>query len=520
MKRVIYVLLLVAMTWSGLTPASAAEPDGTFAVAVERSDAGFIIRGSLTASNEQLSGLSVDLVRAGDEGIVASAIMRADGSVEFLRGGNEAGQSYRLRATTGSATYRSAAVTLSIATSSLIMTVPQQTPAKAPFDVSFTLTSGGQPLANRNVEVVFGAQAARAVVTDAAGIARISLTSRGGGRASITARFAGDATHRATERQTWVYLGQQPFRVSLSTPGSTRDGDALKAVVKLSDVNGKPLNAKVEFRVHEATSGVRRSFVRQTSGGAATLKVRIYRSAYVRVYASEQNGYAGARSSLNYVRLTPAGTPVRLKGAPAPYVKVPAQPVATTGGADIRTSAVPESVWRDMQGKTWRPGCLARNRLRYITTNYWSFDGYRRRGELVVAADIAYKYERALNNLYYGRHPLRSMYRVDRFGYSAKLRGGNDYGSMAADNTSAFNCRDVVGSPGIKSPHSTGRSFDLNPWENPYLSGEGWTPNTYWVNRSEARVAWRYAGHPVVQALYKAGFRWTYGVYDAQHFDG
>ena len=65
------------------------------------------------------------------------------------------------------------------------------------------------------------------------------------------------------------------------------------------------------------------------------------------------------------------------------------------------------------------------------------------------------------------------MYRVDRFGYSSRLRGGDDYASMAAGNTSVFNCRDVVNRPGVRSPHSYGRALDVNTWENPYRSARG-----------------------------------------------
>lgn len=52
-----------------------------------------------------------------------------------------------------------------------------------------------------------------------------------------------------------------------------------------------------------------------------------------------------------------------------------------------------------------------------------------------------------------------------------------DVASMAAGNTSAFNCRDVVGRPGVRSPHSYGRALDLNPSEDPYRVGGQWLPN-------------------------------------------
>ena len=88
----------------------------------------------------------------------------------------------------------------------------------------------------------------------------------------------------------------------------------------------------------------------------------------------------------------------------------------------------------------------------------------------------------ALAEMYRKKLPIRAMYRVDRFGWSKRLRGGDDYKSMAAGNTSAFNCRQVVGSPGRRSPHSWGRSLDVNTWENPYRSAQGTVPNTWWMS--------------------------------------
>jgi hypothetical protein len=111
------------------------------------------------------------------------------------------------------------------------------------------------------------------------------------------------------------------------------------------------------------------------------------------------------------------------------------------------------------------------------------------------------------------------MYLVDRFGWSSRLQGADDYRSMAADNTSAFNCRSVVNNPGVRSPHSYGRALDLNTWENPYRSRTGPVPNSWWLGHSHRRVAWRSSSHPVVAALRRAGFTWTYGNGDAQHFD-
>lgn len=206
--------------------------------------------------------------------------------------------------------------------------------------------------------------------------------------------------------------------------------------------------------------------------------------------------------------------------APRPG-KLPAQRRGFGSGAYVRVMPIPNGVWNHMKGISWRPGCpVGRSGLRLIRTNYWGFDGYRHRGELIVNAKITHKYVGVLRDLYAAKLPLRAMYRVDRFGYSARSGGGNDFASMRHDNTSAFNCRWVTGNPGTTSPHSTGRAFDLNTWENPYRSRQGWLPNTWWVGRADARVAWRSGQHRVVKILRRNGFSWTYGNGDSQHFDG
>ena len=147
----------------------------------------------------------------------------------------------------------------------------------------------------------------------------------------------------------------------------------------------------------------------------------------------------------------------------------------------------------------------------------WGFDGYRHRGELVVNRNAATRFAAAFAGLYRNRVPIRSMYRPDRFGWSAVLRGANDYRSMEADNTSAFNCRGVANKPGVLSPHATGYAVDINTWENPY---DCRLPNRYWCYHSLRNPAtWRSRSALVVQVLARHGLRWTYGMTDIQHFD-
>lgn len=235
--------------------------------------------------------------------------------------------------------------------------------------------------------------------------------------------------------------------------------------------------------------------------------------------AREDVAWAAAHSAVITVDNRPRRAPLRL-GGPAPRA-LPVQARAVGSGPHLTVGRVPDAVWRSMVGRSWHRGCpVGRDGLRLLRVNYWGFDGYRYRGELVVNAAIARRAGAALAEMHARALPIRSMYRVDRFGWSRELQGADDRASMRADNTSAFNCRQVVGRPGVRSPHSTGRSVDLNPWENPYRTSAGWVPNTWWVSRSHPQVAWRSSDHAVVQLWRRHGFRWTYGTSDAHHYDG
>ena len=70
---------------------------------------------------------------------------------------------------------------------------------------------------------------------------------------------------------------------------------------------------------------------------------------------------------------------------------------------------------------------------------------------------------RVFRRLYEERFPIRRMRLVDRY-------GADDDRSMAADNTSAFNCRLRAGSSTEWSQHAYGRAIDVNPVENPFVT--------------------------------------------------
>ena len=174
-----------------------------------------------------------------------------------------------------------------------------------------------------------------------------------------------------------------------------------------------------------------------------------------------------------------------------------------------------------MVGRSWHRGCpVGRSGLRLLSINYWGFDGYRRRGQMVLSAAVVGRAAAALRDMYNQRFPIRRMYRVDRFGWSKKLQGADDYKSMRADNTSAFNCRSVVNRPGVRSPHATrsrrGHQHLGEPL--PVCDRAGAELVVGLTQPPEDRVAVELT--PRRTNLAVARFRWTYGTGDSQHVDG
>jgi D-alanyl-D-alanine carboxypeptidase len=154
---------------------------------------------------------------------------------------------------------------------------------------------------------------------------------------------------------------------------------------------------------------------------------------------------------------------------------------------------------------SWRAGCpVAPAQLRRVRLTHWGFDGRVHTGRLIVnrtaVGDIVVVFRR----LYAARFPIRRVRPIDAY-------AGNDERSLAADNTAAFNCRNVIG-PGPRrwSVHAYGLAIDVNPVENPYLEGGRVHPRAgrAYLNRSNVRPGMAVRGGLLVQAFAAVGWRW------------
>jgi D-alanyl-D-alanine carboxypeptidase len=169
-------------------------------------------------------------------------------------------------------------------------------------------------------------------------------------------------------------------------------------------------------------------------------------------------------------------------------------------------------------GGSWRPGCpVGPARLRTLHVSYVGFDGRAHTGALVVNRAVTGDATAVFRRLYTARFPIHRMEPIARF-------GGSDDRSMAADNTSGFNCRSAV-APGPKhwSVHAYGEAIDVNTVENPYLEGGRVLPpaGRAFVDRSHYRRGMAVAGGVLVRAFASVGWlwggRWTASP-DWQHF--
>ncbi len=110
-------------------------------------------------------------------------------------------------------------------------------------------------------------------------------------------------------------------------------------------------------------------------------------------------------------------------------------------------------------------GC---ERLRLVKFSYVDFAGIRHDdGEIVVMDAVADRVLRIFETLRARKFPIAKARLMDAY-------GGDDEASMAADNTSSFNHREIAGGGKI-SLHAYGLAIDLNPVENPYVTRNGAT---------------------------------------------
>lgn len=214
---------------------------------------------------------------------------------------------------------------------------------------------------------------------------------------------------------------------------------------------------------------------------------------------------------LTYGATTPGTYRWRVTGIYQPGTTV------TTGEASLtRVAGAAPSITRTTTGEVsgyWTSSCpLGPSRLSTIRINHWDYSGNIRRGEIIVRDDLAAQVSAVLQQSFDARFPFAQM-------RLPSVWGGDDIKMMAANNTSGFNCRKVVGNPYAWSPHAYGIAVDINPRENPYRDPSGtWYPNaTYAYSRPSGVKGMLYSTSTPVRAFQARGWRWESG-WDWHHF--
>ena len=215
-----------------------------------------------------------------------------------------------------------------------------------------------------------------------------------------------------------------------------------------------------------------------------------------------------AAHRVSYDTATSASTPPT-SGSSKPAVPTTAAPVFHSDVSAVTPAAV---------SATWRPGCpVGPDQLRLLHLSYWGFDGAAHTGTIVVNETVVAAVVSVFARLFADRFPIRSMQPEDAY-------GGSDPASMAADNTSGFNCRlAVTTGPPQWSVHAYGEAIDVNPVENPYIDGGQVEPaaGIAYTDRSRSRPGMALVGGALVSSFAAAGWswggRWTQSP-DYQHF--
>jgi len=154
--------------------------------------------------------------------------------------------------------------------------------------------------------------------------------------------------------------------------------------------------------------------------------------------------------------------------------------------------------------------------LTYLTITHVGFDGEDKTGHMIVAAEIGDEVLDIFREIYESGFPIYRMQLIDYFDASDNL-------SMAANNSHAFNFRNIAGT-NILSRHAFGRAIDINPIQNPYISGSYVSPaaGREYLDRTNVRPGMIIKGDAVYRAFTSRG--WTWGgdwtsIRDFHHFE-
>ena len=147
-----------------------------------------------------------------------------------------------------------------------------------------------------------------------------------------------------------------------------------------------------------------------------------------------------------------------------------------------------------------------------VDVQYISFDGLPHSGQLIVHKNVSEEIQEIFDEILAQRFPITHAIPISAYDW-------DDEASMSANNTSAFNYREIFGTTTI-SNHARGLAIDINPLLNPCIAIDGtiqpaagvYDPSKPGTIRPE---------DPIVTSFTSRGWRWLghRDRKDWQHFD-
>lgn len=139
------------------------------------------------------------------------------------------------------------------------------------------------------------------------------------------------------------------------------------------------------------------------------------------------------------------------------------------------------------------------NNLTIINVQYYSFDNKLHQGQLVIHKEIKNDIIELFDLIKNKKFPIEKVIPIVKYNWS-------DSASMADNNTSAFNYRNVSGTKNL-SKHAFGKAIDINPVQNPYKSKSGiLSPRNATYDKRKAGTLT--SDNEIVKFLISRGWEW------------
>lgn len=136
------------------------------------------------------------------------------------------------------------------------------------------------------------------------------------------------------------------------------------------------------------------------------------------------------------------------------------------GNTSDNIRKIDEKYAKTMENVSYHKGCpVPLSDLRIVNIKYLTFDKTVSYGDLIVHKDVAFEVNEIFQELFKIAYPIYQINPIEKY-------KADDFQSIEANNTSAYNCRKVEGSNKY-SKHSFGKAIDINPIQNPYIYANG-----------------------------------------------